>query len=144
MGSPQRGWVEELVSILRESVEDLCSIRDERIFQNLLEVKLRRAGLNFEKRVVLRSRDRPDLEVDLYHPGGMAVEVKLDPRFYQGIGQVLSARELYGLDAVLLQVWEEVDERTLRALSRLAERLSLSIVLVERRRRAVRVVGRVG
>ncbi len=42
------------------------------------------------------------------------MEVKLDSRFYSGIGQAIALRELYSMEAVILHIMQHVDEKTER------------------------------
>lgn len=114
-------------------MEDLRSLRDERVIQNVLKSKLSQEGLRLEERVILRKEGIPEIEVDLLGPE-LAVEVKVNPRFYDGVGQAAAMSELLGLKSILIQIWREVDERSIEAVRRIARRCGFRAFIVDLRR----------
>ncbi len=116
--------------VLSDLLTDLRSLRDERIIQNVLRSKLSRAGINLEERVILRKEGLPEMEVDLLGRN-VAVEVKVNPRFYDGVGQVAAMSELLGLEPILIQVWREVDDKVVEAMRRIAIRCNFRAFLVD-------------
>ncbi len=122
--------------VLGDLLEDLRSLRDERVIQNVLKSKLSQEGLQLEERVILRKEGIPEIEVDLLGPE-LAVEVKVNPRFYDGVGQAAAMSELLGLKSILIQIWREVDERSIEAVRRIARRCGFRAFIVDLGRRRV-------
>ncbi len=130
-----------VVNTVRKLVNLICEASRERIIQDLLADGLRAQGIRTIKRALLRSEHYPEMEADLLEEGGAGVvEVKVGPRFYEGLGQVLVLRELYGREPVLLQVFDELNERIVNALRLLRDRYRLKVILVDRRNRRVQVL----
>ncbi len=130
-----------LIQVLESSIDDICKLRDERRVQDIIAARARAVGLPIETRAVLRSNQYPDIEVDLSESEGkLAVEVKLDSRFYSGIGQAIALRELYDREAVVLHIMKYVDEMTERALRKVCAAAGLKIILIDRTERRIKVV----
>ncbi len=119
--------------VLSDLLTDLRSLRDERIIQNVLRSKLSQAGIGLEERVILRKEGLPEIEVDLLG-SDVAIEVKVNPRFYDGVGQVAAMSELLGLESILIQIWREVDDRVIEAMRRIARRCKFRAFIVDLRR----------
>ncbi len=128
--------------ILESSISDLGQIHSEKIIQDLIKSRLLTKGVVMDSRVILESEEYPNMEVDLLGKG-RAIELKVNPKFYDGVGQILSLKELYALDVMLIQVWQgSLDDRVVRAMDRLTRRLGFTSILVDLKRRKVIVFGR--
>ena len=133
--------VDALVSVVARSARDLASLKDERRIHEVLSTRCRAAGLTLRARRVIEGPGLPRLEVDLIsQEHRLAVEVKVDSRFYAGLGQAMAARELYGYEAVLIHVVDRVDPPVADALKRLGKRAGIKIILIGRRPLEVKVV----
>ena len=74
------------------------------------------------KRYCVTSCNYPKIEADLVDlKRRFAVEVKLNPRFYDGLQQVLVLRELYGFNTLLFHVYDDLDKRILKALKEISK-----------------------
>ncbi len=131
--------VKKVITILQESIEDISAIGKESVLHDLLAFKLRDALPGIEKRRRIVTSSYPHIEVDLADlKQGIALEVKLNPsRFYEGIQQAIVLRDVYGLEPVLIQVYDKVDERVIRALRIIAVKYSIPIIIVEKRNKGV-------
>ena len=79
--------------------------------------------------------------MDLSERGGrLAVEVKLDSRYYSGVGQALALRELYGRYAVVLHILDRIDPRVERALHKVAASAKIKIILIGRSSKTIKVI----
>jgi len=132
-----------LTCVIEQSLDDICRISDERIIQDLLASKMKAKNLHFTKRTVIKSEIYPDMEIDLIETckeNGVAIEVKVNPRFYEGVGQAIMLKELYGREAVLLQVYDEVSERVINALRVASCRTGIKVILVSKKGKWVKVI----
>lgn len=131
----------KLIQVLESSIEDICKLKDERRVQEIIAARARDKGLQLDVRAVLKSDAYPDVEVDLSErEGKLAVEVKLDSRFYSGIGQAIALSELYGKEAVVLHIMKYVDEEVERALRNMCVPARIKIILIDRTERRIKVV----
>jgi len=133
--------VDTLTSVVERSAEDLALLKDERRIHEVLSVRCGAAGLTLRARRVIEEPGLPRLEVDLIsEEHRLAVEVKVDSRFYVGLGQAMAAKELYGYEAVLIHVMDRVDPPVVDALKRLGEKAGIKIILIGRQPLKVKVV----
>ena len=132
----------EFLSALEKALISLVPDLDPKIseskVQDMLYMRLKKLGLNPERRVKLTSESWPEVEVDILC-GGWAVEVKLFPRFYDGIGQVISYGELFGLNGVLVQIWRSINEKAARGLEKISRNHGFKAFLVDMRGRMMKV-----
>jgi len=131
--------IDVLISVLNRSLNDILGIDDERRVHDLLADRCKAYGLYFKKRVSVCSDVYPRMEVDLLW-NEWAIEVKLNPNFYDGVGQAIMLKELYGKRSVLLQVWDRPDERILNALRKIGGKLGLKILIVDKENNKVLMV----
>ena len=133
----------DLLEVIKETLlnlaDDLRSVRDEKIIQGILKSQLSLKDINLDERVILRSEEFPEMEIDLLGDD-FAIELKVNPRFYDGVGQVLAIRELYGIETILVQIWRELKAPVRRALERIALRANFHVVLLDLRSRSVVVI----
>ncbi|RLG47668.1 MAG: hypothetical protein DRO06_02495 [Thermoproteota archaeon] len=113
--------------IPEDLVESLSACSSESEVQDVLSWRL-----GCRRRVSVSAPGLPRVEADLLCSGGLALEVKLNRRFYEGFGKVLALRELYGLDSALIHVVDSPSEELTLALSRMASRLGVRVLLLDR------------
>lgn len=108
-----------LNDVLVNFLPDLQGTEDERIIQDVLRSRLSLTETKFESGVVLSAKGLWNAEVDLLGQG-VAIELKVNPKFYDGIGQVVAISELLGLELILLQIWREMGEEMMEAARKLS------------------------
>jgi len=114
-----------LIKRLSEVINVLTECKNEREIQNVISWKL-----NCSPRQYISSEKYPSLEIDTLCKD-FTIEVKFDRDFYEGLGQVLAQKFLYGIDnAFLLHIRHHVDEKYIRALKDISRRLSITTILV--------------
>ena len=129
-----KGWIDLFVVTVRNLLDVLCLARNENVLHDILLQNLKKWFPYIKKRYHVTSCEYPKIEVDLVDlERKMAIEVKLNPKFYEGLQQVLVLRELYGFDTLLFHVYDECSEKILKALEKIAKNFSLPIIILEKR-----------
>jgi len=129
-----------LVKVLRDSIEDLSKARSERDVQDLVGFRLGNR-IKAEVRKIIRMEGLPYVEVDLLLDEKVAVEIKLDSQYKEGLDQVLVLRDIYGYIPVLVHVTRGFSSEEVEALKRIAEREGFHVVVVNLRKREVMLFG---
>ncbi|RLG52739.1 MAG: hypothetical protein DRN96_01815 [Thermoproteota archaeon] len=132
--------IKHLVEVLSELSCEFKKVESERLAQDLIAFRLRIRGLDVKRRVRLESQKYPDVEVDILLPD-VALEIKVGKRFYDGFGQALAVRELYGLNSCIVHLVEQADEKHASGLRALASKLGIKAILMSLRDCRVEVVG---
>jgi hypothetical protein len=129
-----------LVRVLKDSIEDLSKARSERDVQDLVGFRLGNY-MKTEVRKIVQVKGLPYVEIDLLLNEKVAVEVKLDSQYREGLDQVLILRDIYGYTPVLVHVTKSFSSEEIEALRRIAEREGFQVVVVHLRRREVMLFG---
>ena len=119
--------IEENVEFLAERVR---SLKEEKYLHDNL------AGL---LRGVVRRRvggnAYEEVEVDVL-AGDVGIEVKVNPKFYEGVGQALAYR-IYGLTPILVHFVDYTGSRYLNSLRELSRDLPINVLVIDRLERRV-------
>jgi hypothetical protein len=129
-----------LVRVLKDSIEDLSKARSEKDVQDLVGFRLGNY-MKTEVRKIVQVKGLPYAEIDLLLNEKVAVEVKLDSQYREGLDQVLILRDIYGYTPVLVHVTKSFSLEEVEALRKIAEREGFQIVVVHLNRREVMLFG---
>jgi len=129
-----RGILEIILTTIQQNISDFTDIGSgkERELQDLLYYRLADKGLNVKRRVILERPGFPRIEIDVLIENCVAVEIKCDRRFYEGIGQILAVMELYGKFGVLLHLVDDYCESEIHSLKTLANKYGFSVIIIMR------------
>jgi hypothetical protein len=127
-------FIMNLMNIIQTSIDLICESKKEKIIQNILA-----AQLYCYTRKTLTSEKFPDIEVDLYQPD-VAIEVKLNDKYYAGIIQLLAQKILYNIEhTILLHIHDHLDTKFINAFEELSTRLDFLGILIDRRQKEIMV-----
>jgi predicted RecB family endonuclease len=129
-----------LIRVLKDSIEDLSKARSERDVQDLVGFRLGNY-IKTEVRKIVQMEGLPYAEIDLLLNEKVAVEVKLDSQYKEGLEQALILRDIYGYTPVLVHVTRSFSSEEIEALRKIAEREGFQVVVVHLRRREVMLFG---
>jgi predicted RecB family endonuclease len=129
-----------LIRVLKDSIEDLSKARSERDVQDLVGFRLGNY-IKTEVRKIVQMEGLPYAEIDLLLNEKVAVEVKLDSQYKEGLEQALIMRDIYGYTPVLVHVTRSFSSEEIEALRKIAEREGFQVVVVHLRRREVMLFG---
>lgn len=129
-----------IAQVLRESIEDLCRMRREADAQDLIGFRLS-SRTRTEVRKVVRREEIPEVEVDLLLNDKIAIEVKFNSQYKDGLDQLLILRDLYGLYPALIHITKGFSAREVEALRRISKIEGFPIFIVHLKRKEVFCLG---
>lgn len=112
--------LEEVIAVLKDIIRSHAKfVLRESIIQDILAMELRG---------VSRKKLEEFLEVDVL-AGNLALEVKLNARPYDGFAQALLYKELFGFESAVVHVITNMNDRFLKIVRVLVERLKIPCIL---------------